>query len=100
MIIPIELMLGPSCNVISTQNHQTLTCQTASQSLPYISELLEDDKMVTMIHIRLRDYSDPAMTSLRLVCNDQKKCDLFMDGQSVKTKSNLNKKLYLGMVRK
>ena len=100
MIIPIELMLGPSCNVISTQNHQTLTCETASQSLPYISELLEDNKVVTTIHIRLRDYTAPAMTSLRLICNDQKRCDLFMDGESVKTNSGLDKKIYLGMVAK
>ena len=100
MIIPIELMIGPSCNVISTQNHQTLTCETASQSLPYISELLEDDKMVTTIHIRLRDYAAPAMTSLRLICNDQKKCDLFMDGEVVKNGSGLNKKVYLGTVLK
>ena len=99
MNIPIDL-LGPSCNVISTQNQQTLTCQTASQSLPYITELIEDGKMVTTIHIRLRDYSDPALKSLQLICNDQRKCDLFVDGKAVNEKSGLNQKVYMGMVYK
>ena len=89
---------GPSCSIISTKDAQTLTCNYSSQALNNLSDLdLEKD---TTIHIRFQEDTQNALNALKLVCVDQKRCELFLDGKAVKQSSGLNKKVYLSSVFK
>ena len=90
---------GPSCNVISAPNYSELSCRTAQDALLNVSDL--NPKIRGVVHVLFKIEGDEfAMTSLRLICNDQDKCDLYQDGKRIHEKSGLNHKVMLPVVVK